>query len=320
MASFDEIITKDPQVLKIIDVARKIATSDISVLITGENGTGKNLLAAAIHEMSHRKNGPFISVNCSAIPDTLIESELFGYEKGSFTGAESLRKGKFEMSHQGTLFLDEIGDMNVAVQSKILQVIETKSYHRIGGEQAVYSDVRIISSTNKDLITKVKRDEFRMDLYYRIREIMIHIPPLRERPQDIQLLADHFLKIFSKDFGKKIKGISDVAMTYLLKHDWPGNIRELRNVVRTAVALNDKDIIWLEDIPLKMEFDKGEDKESPKDTVHYESLSLDEMEKKHIERVLNFCGWNKSKAAAVLKISRPRLHRKIKEYNLKERE
>jgi len=317
MAGFEDIITQDPQVLKIIGVAKKIAASDISVLITGESGTGKNLLAEAIHNASHRKNGPFVSINCSAIPDSLIESELFGYEKGAFTGAVSTRKGKFEMAHGGTLFLDEIGDMNISVQSKILQVIETKTFHRVGGEQPIYADVRIISSTNKDLVEKVQKDEFRMDLYYRIREILLHLPPLRERPGDIKLLAEVFVKKFSRDFGKSIKGISNIAMEYLLKHNWPGNIRELRNVLRTAVALNDKEMIWLEDIPIRSEFNpKGgvENKEIEK----FETLSLSEMERIHIARVLKYCGWNKTKAANILKISRPRLHRKIKEYGLKE--
>ena len=214
--------------------------------------------------------------------------------------------------------MDEIGDMNVSVQSKILQVIETKTFHRVGGEQPIYADVRIISSTNKDLIQKVQNDEFRMDLYYRIREILLVMPPLRERKGDISLIAKHFLKIFSKDFGKKIKGISNVAMNYLEKHDWPGNIREMRNVIRTAVALNDKDVIWLEDIPLRTEFSTPET-ESARQTVKFETLSLSEMEKRHIDQVLQFCGWNKSKAANILKISRPRLHRKIKEYNLQEK-
>ncbi len=318
MSEFKGIITENPQILKILNVAEKIASSDISVLITGESGTGKNLLAEAIHEKSHRRSGPFVSVNCSAIPDSLIESELFGFEKGAFTGAVATRKGKFELSHEGTLFLDEIGDMNVSVQTKILQVIETKTFHRVGGEQPIYSDVRIISSTNKDLIRKVQQDEFRMDLYYRIREILLHIPPLRDRKDDIALLADYFLKNFSKDFGKKIKAISNVAMNYLLKHDWPGNIRELRNIIRTAVALNDKDIIWLEDIPLKTEFSPMQ-RDDAHETAQFESLSLAEVEKRHIERVLKFCGWNKSKSALILKISRPRLHRKIKEYHLREK-
>ncbi len=315
MVSFDDIITKDPQMLKIISVAKKIAPSDISVLITGESGTGKNLLAESIHYASHRKEGPFVSINCSAIPDSLIESELFGYEKGAFTGAVSTRKGKFELAHKGTLFLDEIGDMNISVQSKILQVIETKTFHRVGGEQPIYADVRIISSTNKDLVEKVQKDEFRMDLYYRIREILLHLPPLRERPDDIKLLAETFVKKFSSDFGKKIKGISNVAMDYLLKHNWPGNIRELRNIIRTAVALNDKDMIWLEDIPIRNEFSTST-AYSDKDNIKMETLSLSEMEKIHIERVLRYCGWNKTKAANILKISRPRLHRKIKEYGI----
>lgn len=313
MIKFSDIITKNEKFQNTLKVAQKISQSDISVLLTGENGTGKNLLAAAIHYNSARKNGPFVSFNCSAIPESLMESELFGHDKGAFTGAHINRKGKFELANGGTLFLDEIGDMNIGAQSKILQALESRQFLKVGGQEAVTVDVRIISATNQDLISKVEKNEFRMDLYYRIREIDLQILPLRERKEDIPHLVDFFFNQFNKDFGKKINGISNVAMNFLINHDWKGNVRELRNVVRTAVALCEKDQIWIEDIPLKIEIGQ-----SSQDTSHkpLESLSLKEMEKYHIERVLKHCRWNKSKASSLLKISRPRLDRKIEEFNL----
>jgi two-component system, NtrC family, response regulator AtoC len=315
MIDFNHILTANEKLLSVIKVAKKIAGSDISVLITGENGTGKNLLSMAIHDNSPRKNGPFVAVNCSAIPESLLESELFGHDKGAFTGAYAKRKGKFELAHKGTLFLDEIGDMNLSAQAKILQAIEARQFIRVGGEEVVNVDVRVISATNQNLIEKVEKNEFRMDLYYRIREITLEIPPLRERREDIPLLIDNFIKQFSKDFGKKIKGMSNVALNFLVNHDWKGNIRELRNVVRTAVALSEKDMIWLEDIPLRLEL--GNDKNTPEQILSIESFSLTEMEKSHIIKTLQHCRWNKSKASKLLQISRPRLNRKILEYDLK---
>ncbi|MBN2144979.1 MAG: sigma-54-dependent Fis family transcriptional regulator [Candidatus Aureabacteria bacterium] len=315
MIEFSQILTANEKFLSVIKVAKKISTSDISVLITGENGTGKNLLAMAIHDNSTRKSGPFVSVNCSAIPESLLESELFGHDKGAFTGAYAKRKGKFELAHKGTLFLDEIGDMNLSAQAKILQAIETKQFIRVGGEEVVNVDVRVVSATNQNLIEKVETNSFRMDLYYRIREITMEIPPLRERKEDIPILLESFIKQFSTDFGKKIKGISNVALNFLVNHDWKGNVRELRNVVRTAVALCEKDMIWLEDIPLRLEL--GNEKSSTEKILTMESFSLNDMEKTHILRTLQHCRWNKSKAARLLQISRPRLNRKILEYDLK---
>ncbi len=315
MITFDQILTKNEKLLSVIGVAKKIAPSDIALLITGENGTGKNLLATAIHYSSARKSGPFVSVNCSAIPDSLLESELFGHDKGAFTGAYANRKGKFEMAHKGTLFLDEIGDMHLEAQAKILQALETKQFIRVGGQEVVSVDVRIITATNQNLIAKVENNQFRMDLYYRIREMSLQIPPLRERREDIPLLIDAFMKQFTKDFGKKINGISNVALNFLVNYEWRGNIRELRNVIRTAVALCEKDMIWIEDIPIKMEL--GNEPASGGNGMSLESFSLKDMEKAHIVRTLQHCRWNKSKAADLLEVSRPRLDRKIQEYNLK---
>jgi transcriptional regulator with PAS, ATPase and Fis domain len=314
MTNFDQIITNNNKFLAVIGVAKKIAPSDITVLITGENGTGKNLLATAIHNNSSRKNGPFVSLNCSAIPNSLLESEFFGHEKGAFTGAYATHKGKLEMAHKGTLFLDEIGNMHLETQAKILQALETKQFSRVGGQETLNVDVRILTATNQDLTSKVKNNQFRMDLYYRIREISLHIPPLRERKEDIPLLIDTFLNHFNKDFGKKITTISKTALNFLVNHEWKGNIRELRNVIRTSVALCEKNILWIEDIPIKMEF--GNDPLSAGSNTP-ESFSMKDMEKSHILRTLQHCRWNKSKTAQLLEISRPRLDRKIQEFNLK---
>ncbi len=310
---FDQILTKNEKLLAVIGVAKKIAPSDIAILITGENGTGKNLLASTIHHNSARKNASFVSLNCSAIPDSLLESELFGHEKGPSNCTK--HKGKFEMAHGGTLFLDEIGDMHLEAQEKILKVLETKQFMRVGGHEVLTMDVRMITATNQNLISKAEDHQFRMDLYYRIHEMSLQMPPLRERREDIPLLIDEFIKCFSKDFGKKIHGISNAALNFLMNYEWKGNVRELRNVIRTAVALCEKDTLWIEDIPIKMDF--GHKTASTGHLITSESFSLKNSEKSHILRTLQHCRWKKSKTADLLEISRPRLDRKIQEFNLK---
>ncbi len=307
-----ELVGKSEPMRKIYQLIDKIAGLEVTVLISGESGTGKELVARAIHQKSKRKDGPFIPVNCVAIPDGLLESELFGHEEGAFTGATRKKKGKFELADKGTLFLDEIGDMNIGAQAKLLRIIEEGKFEQVGGEKQIEVDNRIIAATNRDLLGNVKSSQFRDDLYYRLDEVKIHMPPLRERKEDIPILIDYFIGMFNKDFDKKVKGISDTALNYLMKHDWPGNVRELRNVVKRAVALMETDTIWLEHLPVEIKIHTEEV------VISNQNLSLEEIEANHIESVLRSTDWNKSKAARILDISRHRLDRKIEKYNLKQ--
>jgi len=305
-----ELVGKSEPMRKIYELIDKIASLNVTVLISGESGTGKELVARAIHEKSKRKDDPFVPVNCVAIPDGLLESELFGHVEGAFTGAIRRKKGKFELADKGTLFLDEIGDMTMQAQAKLLRIIEEGKFEQVGGEKTIEIDNRIIAATNRNLLKNVKEGQFRDDLYYRLDEVKINMPPLRERKKDIALLIKYFIDIFNKDFEKKVKGISDTALNYLLKHDWPGNVRELRNVIKRAVALMETDTIWLEHLPVEIKI-------HTEDVIMTnQKLSLDEVEAQHIENILRDINWNKSKAARILKISRHRLDRKIEKYNV----
>jgi two-component system response regulator AtoC len=247
--SFGNIIGRNRKMQEVYELIQNVADKDINVLIGGESGTGKDLVAQAIHYNSHRRNGPFIKVNCAAIPDELIESELFGYEKGAFTGAFARRIGKFERAHKGTIFLDEIGDMSLATQAKVLRVIENRELERIGGKELIEIDVRIIAATNKNLKKECKLGNFREDLFYRLNVVSINLPPLRERKEDIVLLIDYFLRKFNKKFNKNVTGLSTDVMTLFTEYAWPGNIREMQNVMESAVALAKGDIIEIEDLP-----------------------------------------------------------------------
>lgn len=310
--SFDGIVTSSRGMLKLLETAREIALSDMAVLLTGESGTGKELVARAIHNGSLRKGGPFVVVNCAGIPDTLLESELFGHEKGAFTDAVSQRKGKFELAQNGTLFLDEIGDMSAMAQPKILRAVEQKRFERVGGQEAIAVNCRIIAATNKNLQENIKDGKFREDLYYRLREGVLNLPPLRERKEDIPLLVSVFIKEFNREFHKSVEGVSNVTLSYLMKYDWPGNIRELKSIVKIGMALVERDRVWLEDLPFKIELISGQPLDSPA-----EDLSLEKMEREHILKILNHTRWNKLEAARLLGISRPTLDRKIKRYNFK---
>jgi len=304
---FSLIIGRSPSLLAAIELARRVAETDATVLIHGESGSGKELMARAIHAASKRAEGPFIPVNCASIPETLLESELFGFKEGAFTGATRDHKGKFLQSHKGTLFLDEIGDLSLSAQAKILRALQEQEIDILGGQDALQVDVRIIAATNKDLERMVQEGNFRNDLYYRLNEVVIEIPPLRERRDDIPLLINHFIEEFNQALGKSVKGISEAALSYLMRYDWPGNVRELKNVIKRAMIMIDGDMLWLEHLPIKVEME---------DTDSASLLSLAEVERRHIEKVLRACKWNKSRAARVLGISRPRLDRKIKAYNL----
>lgn len=306
-----KIIGQSKPVREVMQLAEKIAPFDVTVLLTGESGTGKELVARAIHENSPRKNKPFVAVNCTALPENLIESELFGHERGAFTGAVATRKGKFEIASGGTLFLDEIGDMGFSVQAKILRVLETGVYERVGGDQAIKANVRIVAATNKNLRQLVEEQKFREDLYYRLNEMHIEIPPLQNRKSDIPLLINHFLHLFSSLFQKKVTGISDDVLDLFMSYDWPGNIRELKNVIKASVVLTDSQTISLDDLPEEI---RGTN--SKKFPLSADIGSLEELEKQYITKVLRENDWKKSKTAQILNISRPTLDAKIKHYGI----
>ncbi len=319
--TFNQIICKNSRMEQIVRTAQRIANSDTLVLITGENGTGKETLAQAIHHGSDRANNRFVSVNCAALPDALLETEIFGHEKGAFTGAVYSRKGKFEQANGGTLFLDEIGEMSLTTQAKLLRVLEERITEHIGGNEPIPIDVRIITAANQNLHRQVKEGTFRQDLYYRVKEVHLDIPLLRERKEDIPVLVNQFIKIYNKQYHKQIIGISDAALQFLMRHDWPGNVRELNHVIKCAVLMNEsQDTIWLEHIPLDIHLadtvKSKEDKTETKADELLEILTLDEAEKRHILRILEFTRFNKSQAANILKISRPTLDRKIEKYQL----
>jgi len=310
-----------PQVQYVKELISMISkTHKTSVLIQGESGTGKELAANAIHGNSKRSNRPLMKINCSAIPDSLLESELFGYEKGAFTDAKTTKKGLFELADGGTVFLDEIGDMKPFLQSKILRVLENQTFMRVGGEREIKVDVRIIAATNKDLEALVKEGLFRKDLYYRLKVMVVEMPPLRDRVEDILLLSNLFIEEYNREHGKNIKGFSDDAKKLVSQYHWPGNVRELRNVVERAMILTDQEIITPKHLPFELRQTEHDNREDPEIEVYENSddLSLDQNEKTHIVRVLKKLQWNKSKAAKTLGVSRATLRAKIKRYALEE--
>ena len=295
-------------------------THKTSVLIQGESGTGKELAANAIHYNSHRSDKPLMKINCSAIPDSLLESELFGYEKGAFTDAKNTKKGLFELADSGTVFLDEIGDMNPFLQSKILRVLENQTFMRVGGEREIKVDIRIVAATNKDLETMVREGFFRKDLYYRLKVMVVEMPPLRDRLEDILLLSNLFIEENNKEFNKDIKGFSDEAKKLMVQYSWPGNVRELKNVIERAMILTDQEVITPKHLPFEL---KQTEKFIDGNTEHEisektDDMSLEGMEKIHLSKVLKRLEWNKSKASKNLGISRATLRAKIKKYNLLE--
>ncbi len=243
----DIMIGSSPEMIEIWKMVGKVADSDATVLIQGDSGTGKELLARAIYNNSRRRNRPFLAVNCAALPETLLESELFGHEKGAFTDAHSRRIGKFEQCNGGTIFLDEIGEMSLANQGKLLRVLENQEFERVGGNETIKVDVRVIAATNKSLVSSVKEKSFRMDLFYRLRVVSFYLPPLRDRVEDIPILANMFVNTFARKYGKKIKGIAPEAMDMLISHHWEGNIRELKNVINSATVFNKSEILMPED-------------------------------------------------------------------------
>ncbi len=291
------------------EIARAAPTS-ARVLITGENGTGKELVAAAIHENSPRRDGRFVKVNCAAIPKDLIESELFGYEKGAFTGAVSAKEGKFEMADGGTLLLDEIGDMSLETQAKLLRVLEEQEVERVGAKQPRKVDVRVISSTNKDLVAEIKRGNFREDLYFRISVIPIHVPPLRQRKDDIPLLAPYFVQLFCEENNKPVKELSPGAIEALISYEWPGNVRELKNAIERLVIMVDGSVIRAQHVREIFQ------QQQPISTGGTLSERIEAYEKSLIVSTLKDTSWNISKAASRLGIDRANLHRKLRRYGI----
>jgi len=310
-SSFDRnrIIGHSPAINQLLTTVSQVAPSEATVLILGESGTGKELIAAAIHYNSPRRQGPFIRINCGAITETLLESELFGYEKGAFTGADRRREGKFVQASGGTIFLDEITETSFAMQVKLLRVLQEREITRVGGMEAIPVNVRIIAATNRDLYRLVTEGKFREDLYYRLNVVTLKVPPLRERQEDIPLLAHHFLEEFAARNRKSIRGFTPQAMDLLMKYPWPGNVRELMNAVERAVVLTRSDFITPEDLSLPS-LNTERENNVP------DALPLEEMEKKTIMRTLAKAGGNKSEAARRLGITRRTLHLKLKKYGL----
>lgn len=310
-----EMIGNSPAMQKVQQTIRKVADSRATVLITGESGVGKELVANAIHKLSSRKDNSFIKVHCAALSETLLESELFGHEKGSFTGAEKMQKGRFELAHTGSIFLDEIGEINQNVQIKILRVLQERKFERVGGEQTINVDVRVICATNRNLEEEVKAGHFREDLYYRLNVIHIHVPPLRERKEDLPLLISSFLEEFNQENGKNIKGFSSRAKSCMYKYDWPGNIRELRNCVESAVVMCSGDEIQLDDLPPAVSASTGvESIQVPM------GITLDEAEKIVTTETLAQNSNNKSRTAEILGIGRKTLQRKLQEWGIESEE
>ena len=302
---FENIIAKSSKMQRLIELIKVVGKSNATVLITGESGTGKELVARAIHSQSHRRTKPFVAVSCAALPESLLESELFGHEKGSFTGAYAQKKGKFEFANGGTLFLDEVGEMSANIQVHLLRVLEEKEFTRVGGNEPIRVDVRVISATNKDLRKAIEKQEFREDLYYRLNVVNIELPPLRERREDIPLLAEHFLNKFAMENQKEITGFSPEAMELMLGYDWPGNVRELENAIERAVILAKSSIITIADLP-------QENLSLAYSTTPRKNLKA--VEKGHILNILRETGENYSEAARILGISRMTLYNKAKEY------
>ncbi len=312
------IFGTSPKIKYIKDLIKIVArTPKTSVLIEGESGTGKELVAKAVHNLSSRSDKPLIAINCSAIPENLMESELFGYEKGAFTDAKSLKKGVFELAHCGTLFLDEISSMKLSLQPKLLRVLETQSFRRIGGTSDIKIDVRIIAATNQNLKECVDNGSFREDLYYRLKVMVINLPPLRERVEDIVPMAKMFIEQNNKEFSKNIMGFSKEAEQLMLNFDWPGNVRELKNIMERAVILCQGNVVTEEYLPGELRSAKPKE---PKPISYQsptgEALSLQDIEQKHILEILEKFNGNKSKAARVLNISRSTLREKLKQYGI----
>jgi DNA-binding NtrC family response regulator len=315
--AFVDIVGRDEKMLEIFDLIGRVADSDATVLITGESGTGKELIARALHQQSYRSQRPFVAVNCTAIPEQLVESELFGHERGAFTGAVQRRVGKFELAQMGTLFLDEIGSMRLDMQTKLLRALQAREIERVGGERTIKVDVRIIAATNADLQELVRERAFRDDLYYRLNVIPVHVPPLRTRRGDIPLLLRYFLDKYNRQFNRRLRGLSPAATEAFQTYDWPGNVRELENIVERLVVISKHETVQLRELPLDLQ---------PSHTPLIEQLdnqgydlrkAVHQFEREYIRRVLEKTRWNQTAAARILGIHRNTLLGKIEQLDLR---
>jgi len=307
-----KIIGESRGLIKVISDALKVANSKTSTLILGESGTGKELLARLIHHAGPRKSMPLIVLNCAALPETLLESELFGHEKGAFTGATNRKIGKFELADSGTIFLDEIGEMSPAMQAKLLQILQEGIFYRLGGLESIKTDVRVIAATNRDIVKEVSEERFREDLFYRLNVVQISMPPLRERKEDIPLLADYFLKIFKSETGLQDLKLSENAMERMLEYKWPGNVRELKNAIERAVVMGNGKVIMSDDLPIS----RTKTDPSVIDAGLTLKEALDRFKKDFVKKTLEKTDGNRSKAAKIMDIQRTYLSRLISEYDL----
>ncbi len=307
---FDGLITSSPKMLKICQAVEQVAGSTISVMFTGESGTGKEVIAKALHELSPRRDEPFIAINCAAIPENLLESELFGHEKGAFTGAVKQTVGKFEQANKGTLFLDEIAEMAAPLQAKLLRFLQERTIERVGGRSSIELDVRVVSATNRNLTEEIEAGRFREDLYYRLNEVAFDLPPLRERDGDGVLIAQYFIKKYNKSLGTSVKGLASDATTAINTYAWPGNVRQLENRVKRAMVLCSGKHIHIEDLDIDI----------PEDEQQFPTLRQirEDAERDHIMKALAACHNNISKAAKLLGVSRPTLYELMKSLGLKE--
>ena len=315
------LVSRSPQIKEILNLIKKVAKSNASILILGETGTGKELIASLIQFISLRADKPFIKVNCAALPENLLESELFGHEKGAFTGAFQTRMGKFEQAHEGTLFLDEIGDMHLSTQAKILRVLQDQEFTRVGGNKSISADVRIITATNKDLWLEIGDGNFRDDLYYRLNVVTVNVPPLRERREDIPLISEFFRRKFTSELRKNTKGFTEEAMSLLKNHIWHGNIRELKNLIERAVLIVEEgQMITPDDLVLtgRDYFAAGgrDRRRTESEANGLPTLKLDELEREAIQQSLGISKWIQKDAAKLLGISPRSLNYKIKYHNI----
>jgi DNA-binding NtrC family response regulator len=305
------IVGRSPKMRQIYDLITRVADTNATILINGESGVGKELIARAIHQQSQRRLNPFVAVNCAAISEHLVESELFGHERGAFTGAIEMHRGKFELAHTGTLFLDEVGSLRLDLQAKLLRVLQEREFERVGGGKTIRTDVRIVAASNQDLKQMAAERTFREDLFYRLNVIPVHVPPLRDRREDIPLLVNHFLRKYNKDFGRQVQGITSEALALLTHYHWPGNVRELENVIERLVVLSRHRILDIEDMPLDLKSVQGQLAHDLFTTGADLRQAKAEFERHYIVQTLERCGWNQTEAAKRLGIHRNTLLTKM---------